>query len=1329
MIGNWMHLLVGGERIRRSLCCLALMLSGALTTDATAAQLQIPATHPRLFYANPARLSQTQTYLSTHALNPSGTSSTAMMQRALRGMLTGNTADCDQAVSFLVGWEAAAQGSGVRDALRQQGEDVLLIYDWCHHRLSAAQISTLVARWNGYMDAEFADDFANQGSEANNYWWGRTRNSLLWGIASFNDNARAQFFIDQSLDVRMGQDFPRWYQDFGRGGVFAEGTDYGVAMLAYPLIGFASAADFGHDAYANSPFFHEAIYALLYGTTPGATTTTGGSSGLPLVIPFNDDEHFFDGGVINVRDYLGDFAAFFGQRDPASGNARHMRTWLASTNAGRRWMFDAIRSTAAVDQSDLPLDYYAPGAGVFDMRSAHSADAMQVHLQLNTPGGIEHRHLDAGSFQLWRKGNWLSRESVGYSDMLAGLGGVGEVSSEAPIAHNTLMFEGKTTGMWIGSGPRVIPPGEDRQDNPDGLPQVLRLQHHPDFAYVAVDYSDAYRNRHGPRVDWPYADRVVREFLFLRSLQTLVILDRMRASSDSLLPFYQTEDWLNPGPHLSAEQVRRTFAMHFETNPTVNGARVTAVNGGQTTDLITLVPSAPTYRILNEDRPGDEQTGQFRLELDSVGTVESYFLQAIHGRDNGAPAVSATLTDNVDNWVIQLTGPNAQSATITLAKGMTSTGGSVAINGAAAQALSSTVQGISVNSDRPVWESSSTPTPQLSIADASIAEGNSGTKLLTFTVNLSAPAATAVTYDIATSDGTANAGTDYVASSLSGQSIAAGATSKTFSVTLNGDTAVEANETFAVTLSNAVGATVADGQATGTILNDDSNPAPSLSIADVSLTEGNSGTKLATFTVTLSAAATAPVTYNIATANGTATAGADYTARSLTGETIAAGASSRTFTVTITGDAAVEANETFLVNVSSVAGATVADGQATGTIVNDDSSSSNPSLSIADVSIAEGNSRTRQASFTVRLSAAKSTPVTYNIATANGTATAGSDYVASSLTGQSIPAGATSKVFRVKINGDRIAEANETFFVNVSNVVGATVGDGQAVGTITNDDAAARAATDARYIPSPADAISIGNFSAGGLFDDRNDGNGEPLHDIVAYARQLASNAEILCQRLGRPMIVGVTDIESRAVLADLAATASDQRGCAGRAGYQGVALDGDAGGSQGLLITTAEARPGVPRVEVLWITQLGQYAQRFKHRGRRDALYAQAPVAIGLQVNASDGSTMRLTVLLVRMAATDDQATRIAQANSLSTLIRKRGLADPSERLVVLGDLNARAVDNILVSPNLRSDYPALRLEMVGANADTGMDDHADASVPLHGADRDPQVLLLLRR
>jgi serine/threonine-protein kinase len=226
---------------------------------------------------------------------------------------------------------------------------------------------------------------------------------------------------------------------------------------------------------------------------------------------------------------------------------------------------------------------------------------------------------------------------------------------------------------------------------------------------------------------------------------------------------------------------------------------------------------------------------------------------------------------------------------------------------------------------------------------------------------------------------------------------------------------------------------------------------PAISIADASTSEGNSGTKQLNFTVSLSQASTSAVSFDIATANGSATAGSDYVAASQVARSIPAGSTSASFAVTINGDTAAEGNETFVVNLSNVGGATVADGQAMGTISNDDSASQ-PSLSIADAATSEGRRGTKNLVFTVKLSAASGSAVGYSIATGNLTATAGSDYAATSLTGQVIPAGSTSKTFSVPVYGDLVKEANETFSVTVTQVSGASTSDGYAVGTITNDD-------------------------------------------------------------------------------------------------------------------------------------------------------------------------------------------------------------------------------------------------------------------------------------
>src|SRR5262245_30191515 len=222
--------------------------------------------------------------------------------------------------------------------------------------------------------------------------------------------------------------------------------------------------------------------------------------------------------------------------------------------------------------------------------------------------------------------------------------------------------------------------------------------------------------------------------------------------------------------------------------------------------------------------------------------------------------------------------------------------------------------------------------PGLSVTDATVTEGDSGTVNVDFTVSLPAPAEQEMSVKFATANGTAGA-SDYVSNSGT-LTFAIGDVSKTVTVPGNGDTLDEANETFLVNLTSPVNASIADGQGVGTIVDDD--PAPTLAIGDVSLAEGNRGTTAFTFTVTLSAVSGQSVTVSYATANGTATTGNnDYSAKSGT-LTFAPGETSKTIVVSVKGDRRGEANETFFVNLTGPTNATLADGQGVGTILNDD---------------------------------------------------------------------------------------------------------------------------------------------------------------------------------------------------------------------------------------------------------------------------------------------------------------------------------------------------------------------------------------------------------
>jgi hypothetical protein len=222
-----------------------------------------------------------------------------------------------------------------------------------------------------------------------------------------------------------------------------------------------------------------------------------------------------------------------------------------------------------------------------------------------------------------------------------------------------------------------------------------------------------------------------------------------------------------------------------------------------------------------------------------------------------------------------------------------------------------------------------------------------------------------------------------------------------------------------------------------------------VSVNDVSVTEGNGAPVNATFTLSLSAASGQTVSVKYATADGTATAPADYGALASAAITFSPGQVTKTVSVPIQGDTLDEPNETFTLNLSAPTNATIAKAQGVGTIVDDDPA---PSLSINDVSAYEGSSGTTNFTFTVSLSAASGQTVSVTYATANGTATAPSDYTAVPATTLTFNPGETTKTVTVAVVGDTVAEANETFFVNLSAPTNATITDSQGQGTIQNDD-------------------------------------------------------------------------------------------------------------------------------------------------------------------------------------------------------------------------------------------------------------------------------------
>ncbi|MGH2634621.1 MAG: Calx-beta domain-containing protein [Actinomycetota bacterium] len=333
--------------------------------------------------------------------------------------------------------------------------------------------------------------------------------------------------------------------------------------------------------------------------------------------------------------------------------------------------------------------------------------------------------------------------------------------------------------------------------------------------------------------------------------------------------------------------------------------------------------------------------------------------------------------------------------------------------------------------------------PSVSIGNATVTEGNSGTVNAVFTLTLSAMSSLAVDVNYATANGTASAPADY--QSTSGTvSFDPGETAQQVVVPVAGDSLSEVNETFGINVVSATGATILDGVGLGTITDDDT---PTISVANAAVTEGNSGTTGAVFTVTLSFMSSQTVSLSYATADGSATAPADYQSTSGTvsfdpGETV------QQIVVPVVGDVSIETAEAFSLNLSSPANATFADATAQGTITDNDT----VTITIAAATVTEANAGTRDAVFNVSLSAPSGSTVTVDFATANGSATAPADYLATTGTVTFAP-GEVSKQIVVQTVGDTAIEANETFSVNLSNPANATIaGSGFGLGTITNND-------------------------------------------------------------------------------------------------------------------------------------------------------------------------------------------------------------------------------------------------------------------------------------
>ncbi len=320
------------------------------------------------------------------------------------------------------------------------------------------------------------------------------------------------------------------------------------------------------------------------------------------------------------------------------------------------------------------------------------------------------------------------------------------------------------------------------------------------------------------------------------------------------------------------------------------------------------------------------------------------------------------------------------------------------------------------------------------VNDASIAEGMTGTRQMVFTVTRTGTVAFDVDFATTSFYQAATPGVDFVATTGK-LHFGEGVTSQTVSVTILSDTNLEPNESFGLSLSNPTAGMAFPDRAVsagyGTILDDDAGASASfVSVNDVILLEGSSGTRQATFTVTRTGGSD-PFTVDYGAF--------DYPGNDIVRQngtlSFAAGENTKTVTVQVLGDTVREPDETFTVQLANARGAQILKPYGVGTILNDDPIVGAGAVIVSSPTVVEGNGGTRTMVFTVQRSdGSDAFSLRYWTGDSNSPpATAGTDYVATSGY-LSFGVGENTKTIAVTINGDSLVEQDETVGLWISDL-------------------------------------------------------------------------------------------------------------------------------------------------------------------------------------------------------------------------------------------------------------------------------------------------------
>jgi hypothetical protein len=614
----------------------------------------------RIFLFDVATLAAARTWAETW----DGGSDNDDFDLALRYLLKGDTGAGDTVAWHLTSWTCTEESLRAASDVYRWSEWVTPAYAWAKggfkDYLPEQRQKDFEDKYNRYVDItrrgfEDGSTFVTKWLIFSNYNAAYARNEITWAVAT-NNAELFQWSMDNRWDV-----FCLWTNagfggsgDWcGAGGVAIEGSEYGPAFLAYYVLPLLVAPSMGRDLLAETNWFVEAAWVTNANTLYGGQYIQG--------FCWGDDEHSDDTYrfPFSKNAYLGQFMAFIAYRYQGTAVGTMAKEWLARVNPPVPNWLKAVMPVdapppvpapvappappiAAVpedtwpksddwpvepaaepgkepepiaaapaappappplvtqDPAALPLDYFAPGSGYCWVRSSWDDNATVVLLQLRR-GESSHCHLDAGCFQIWRNGAFVTRETTSYQVQY------NDARSGDTCMHNCLTVAGMNDGR-----------GDGQSRIPNGRGTVLRVQSHADFFYAAVDLTDCSRST--SVLDNPELISHVREFLFLRNLETLVVRDRVQTVH---------------------RDMAKTFRVHSQW-PWED-----LLGTGGTLAVTVVLPAAVQMNYLYEGEGMSPPTGQHRLSILSQDQEDTTFLTVLQARDAGAPDLAVSMNATI----------------------------------------------------------------------------------------------------------------------------------------------------------------------------------------------------------------------------------------------------------------------------------------------------------------------------------------------------------------------------------------------------------------------------------------------------------------------------------------------------------------------------------------------------------------------------------------------------------------------------------------------------------------------------------------------------------